>query len=25
MIKTMVKPLYDSKDTIAEKYFLQTA
>jgi hypothetical protein len=25
MIKTLVKPLYDSKDTIAEKSFIQTA
>lgn len=25
MIKTMVKPIYDSKDTIAEKHFIQAA
>jgi hypothetical protein len=25
MIKTMLKPLYDCKDTISEKHFIQTA
>jgi len=25
MIQTLVKPIYDSKDTIAEKQFIQTA
>lgn len=25
MIKTMVKPIYDSQDTISEKQFIQTA